>query len=76
MLTKVIIFIISLVAGSLLMMKREYIVREIGHNATAEKYLGGGGSYLMWSLIGLFIIILGFLYLLGDLDPVVSNLGM
>ncbi len=76
MLTKAIIFIISLIAGSFLMVKREYIVREIGHNATAEKYLGGGGSYLMWSLIGLLIIILGFLYLIGDLDPVIDVLNV
>jgi hypothetical protein len=72
MFLKIFIFIIALVAGLYFLVKSEYIVRVIGHNAWAEKYLGAGGTYLMWKLLGILVIILGFLYLLGDLDSYVN----
>ncbi len=72
MILKVIIFIISLAVGLYFLTKSEYIVRVIGHNAWVDSYLGRGGSYLMWKVIGIALIILGFLYMLGDLDPYLS----
>jgi hypothetical protein len=72
MILKVIIFIISLAIGLYFLTKSEYIVRVIGHNAWVDGYLGRGGSYLMWKVIGIVLIILGFLYMLGDLDPYLS----
>lgn len=74
MLSKIFLFIILTVVGLYFLIKREYIVREIGHNSTAEKYLGGGGSYMMWSIFGALLIIIGFLYLIGDLDWVIDRL--
>lgn len=74
MILRLIIFILGLGLGLYFIVKSEYIVRTIGHNQTAEKYLGAGGSYLMWKLIGILVIILGFLYLLGDLDQYLSQL--
>jgi hypothetical protein len=72
MILKIIIFVLTLVVGIYFLTKSEYIVRTIGHNATAEKYLGRGGSYLMWKLLGIIVIILGFLYLMGDLDWLIN----
>lgn len=69
MIVKIILFILALVIGLYFLIKSEYIVRVIGHNEYAERYLGSGGTYLMWKIIGIILIILGFLYLIGDLDP-------
>jgi len=68
MFLKIILFIISILVGLYFLVKSEYIVRVIGHNAWVDSYLGRGGSYLMWKVIGIIVIGLGFLYLLGDLD--------
>ncbi len=72
MVSKIIIFVLSIVVGLYFLVKSEYIVRVIGHNAWVDSYLGRGGSYLMWKVIGIAVMILGFLYLLGDLDPYIS----
>jgi len=67
-LAKILFFIGALAAGLYILLKSEYIVREIGHNSTAEKYLGPGGSYTMWKIIGVLLMVVGFLSLIGDLD--------
>jgi hypothetical protein len=68
MFTKIFIFILSWVAALYILLKTEYIVREIGHNALAEKYLGPAGSYAMWKGIAILIMVISFIYLVGDLD--------
>jgi uncharacterized membrane protein YkgB len=65
---KILFFIGALAIGLYILLKSEYIVREIGHNSSAEKYLGSGGSYTMWKIIGILLIVVGFLFLIGDLD--------
>ena len=35
-----------------------------GHNDLAERYLGGGGTYSMWKLLGVVCIVGGLLYAL------------
>lgn len=65
--TKIIVFIISLPLGLALMIKSEPLVRLFGKNSWAER-VAPGGSYTMWKLIGLIVVILGFLFLIGRLD--------
>jgi len=67
-LVKIIIFIVFFALGIFFMVRTENIVRTIGHNSLAEKYLGPGGSYLMWRIIGTIVILMGFLFLVGRLD--------
>jgi hypothetical protein len=44
---------------------RERIVNTIGKNDIAERYLGMGGTYNMWVIIGIITIIIGTMILLG-----------
>lgn len=46
------------VAFGVLCVKYSYQATQLfGHNEYAEKYLGSGGTYSMWKLLGLIIII-------------------
>ena len=75
MFSKILIFILGIGLGVLVMVYHRWFVKIVGTNATAEKYLGGGGTYLMWQLIGLLIIIITVLYVFGGLDRISSMLG-
>ena len=44
---------------------RERIVRIVGKSDLAEKYLGLGGSYNMWVIIGMITMFVGAMILLG-----------
>lgn len=63
--TRLILFIIGWAAGIAIIAYREKIARTFGKNDIAERYLGPGGTYTMWILIGIIIIIIGTLILLG-----------
>jgi len=65
---KIVVFLITESLGIYILLRTEYVVREIGHNAWAEKHLGPGGTYPMWKGIAVILMILGFVILLGDLD--------
>lgn len=65
---KIIVFIICLALGILFLVKTERIVFTVGHNSWAEKYLGGGGTYTMWKLIAILVMILGVMFLWGRFD--------
>lgn len=65
---KIIVLLVTWVSGIYILIRTEYIVREIGHNAWAEKHLGPGGTYTMWKGIAVILMIIGFVILLGDLD--------
>jgi hypothetical protein len=65
--TKIIVFVIFSPLGLYLMIKAEPLVRLFGKNSWAERVMPGG-SYTMWKLIGLIVIILGFVFLMGGLD--------
>lgn len=66
--TRLILFIIFNVVGVALIYYREKVVRLIGKNDVAEKYLGAGGSYNMWVLIGMAFMIAGLLIILGKMS--------
>jgi len=65
--TKITVFIIFFPTGLYFIIKSEPMVRLFGKNSWAERVMPGG-SYSMWKLIGLIVIILGFLFLVGSLD--------
>ena len=72
--TKITVFIISLPLGLYLMIKAEPLVRLFGKNSWAERVMPGG-SYTMWKLIGIVVIVLGFMFLMGGLDWLVYPAG-
>ena len=43
----------------------EPITRNFGSSDLAERYLGGGGTYTMWKLIGIIFIVAAFFILTG-----------
>ena len=65
--TKIPVFIISLLIGFYFLLRTMGMVRLFGKNQSAEE-VRPGGSYDMWKIIGVIIIILGFLFLVGSLD--------
>jgi len=69
---RLLLFAIFLVVGIYVIVKSEPMVRLFGHNDLAERYLGNGGSYTFWKLLGILLIILGALFLIGSLDQAIG----
>ena len=62
MLGRILFFIIGVTAGILVVIYHRWFVKTVGTSGWAEKYLGAGGTYLMWQLIGVLIIVFTVLY--------------
>lgn len=55
--------------GVLITVKADWVFENFGANAWAEAHLGSsGGSRLLYKLIGIGVIFIGFLYLTGLLQ--------
>lgn len=67
MIMRIIWFILAVAAGLAMMIYRERIARTVGKSDLAEKYLGAGGTYAMWSIIGIITIFVGLLILMGKM---------
>jgi hypothetical protein len=58
-----ILILIGGVAGGVLMMRYNYQLTQLfGYNSLAERYLGSGGTYTMWKLLGVLAILLAIWY--------------
>ena len=55
-LLKIAILILGLGVGTALIKYSYQLTQIFGHNSLAEQYLGNGGSYTMWKMLGLIII--------------------
>ena len=44
----------------------EPIAKSFGINDLAELYLGAGGTYTMWKIVGVLFIVVAFLVLMGS----------
>lgn len=62
---KILIFLLGLGAGTACVKYSFQLTKLFGHNSLAEKYLGDGGTYTMWKLIGLALIIATAWYIAG-----------
>ena len=52
------------VIGTLIVLKTEWIIANFGASAWAEEKFGtSGGSRLMWKVIGIILIFVGFLFI-------------
>lgn len=65
MLIRWMVLLIGVPLGFWVMRYKDRIVGMVGKMEWAERYLGEGGTYNMWSLIGLAIIIGSFLFFFG-----------
>ncbi|MDO8513650.1 MAG: hypothetical protein Q7S37_04060 [bacterium] len=61
---KLLMVIAAFVVGSAMIKYREKLVRMVGKNYYAEKYLGAGGSYTFWVLLGTIVIVGTVIYVL------------
>ena len=60
--------------GVLLVIKTEWFVENLGHNAWAEEHLGGsGGTRLMYKLSGILLIFGTMMWVTGMLGPLVMS---
>ncbi len=64
-LVRFLVFVLSFAAGLWIIRNSEWLVRTFGHAGWAERLLGAGGSYSVWKLGGIVVMILGFLYAVG-----------
>ena len=58
-------FLLGMALGLVIVIYTTTIVKIFGHLDWAERYLGGGGTYLAWKLIGLACIVGSFVALRG-----------
>ena len=62
-LLKLLIFILAF-GGGVAFIKYNYQLTQLfGHNSLAEQYLGNGGTYTMWKLLGVILIFGAIIYL-------------
>ncbi len=62
------VFVLTFLAGLGIIRYAEPIVRAFGHMDWAERTFGAGGTYTVWKIAGVLVIIVGFLYAIGQFD--------
>ena len=70
MIEKIFTLIIGVAVGVLVVMYHRWLVKIVGTNSWAERTFGGGGTYTMYQLLGVFIVIITVLYVTGGLEKV------
>ena len=62
-LVKIAVLIFAVFVAVLIIKYREKLVRMIGKNEWAERYLGSGGTYTFWILFALLLIFIALVWL-------------
>lgn len=70
---KILVLLIGVPISFLLIIYRYHLKQFTGDIAFAEQYLGSGGTYNLFILIGIIIFILSLMYALGTLQGFVSG---
>lgn len=70
---KFIYFLIMLAGGLAIIVYRERLQRISGNFAFAEKYLGNGGTFNFYILLGFGVIIFSFLYVTGTTEGFIQG---
>ena len=65
---QLLIFIIFTTVGTLILMNTEPIVNTTGRVGWAERHLGGAGTFALYKIIGVIIIVIGMLVATGLFD--------
>lgn len=55
---KLLVIVLGLAAGTALMKYNFQLTRLFGYNQYAERFLGSGGTYSMWKLLGVVVILI------------------
>jgi len=69
---RIIWFLVGFIGGLAMIAYREKVQRVTGNFAFAEKYLGNGGTFSFFILLGLGIILLSIFYITGTLDAIIN----
>ena len=67
-LARILVLVLTFAGGLAIIRYAEPIVRTFGYMDWAEKHLGSGGTYSAWKLIGILVMVFGFLYAIGQFD--------
>ena len=61
-----------MVVVGILLIKNNYQVSNNMRIAFAEEHLGGGGSYLVWKVLAILLILAGFSVIFGIYDNILA----
>ena len=61
-LVKILVLILGLVGGTAIIKYNYQLTHLFGYNSLAEKYLGTAGTYTMWRIFGVIIIVAAVVY--------------
>lgn len=53
-------FLVGVVGGIIILRYHFQLTQLFGHNEYAERYIGSGGTYLMWKILGVVVIVAAF----------------
>ena len=68
---KYVVTLIAVAVGCLMVIKTAWFVENFGRSDWAEAKLGGGGTTLMYKLIGIAVIVLAILGATGALGEII-----
>jgi len=67
MVARILITLLMIGLATAILKFTEPIVNMFGRNDLAERYLGVGGTYNMWKIVGVLIVLASFFVLSGDI---------
>ncbi|MFA5947124.1 MAG: hypothetical protein WC813_03805 [Patescibacteria group bacterium] len=73
MITRILIGIAVALAGCLIVWKTQIMLDSVGPIEWAERNLGGGGSRLFYKLLGVVIILIGFMVITNLFNDIVGG---
>ena len=62
---KILVLFATIGVAILILKYKEKVVRIVGKNEYAERYLGQGGTYTFWVLFAILLIVIATIWLVG-----------
>ena len=62
---KILVLIAAVILAVFIVRYRLQVVQMFGKNSYAERYLGPGGTFTLWILIALLLVVLALIWLVG-----------
>jgi hypothetical protein len=59
---KLLVLVVGFAVGTAFLKYNFQLTKLFGHNSLAERYLGEGGTYSMWKLLGIGLIVAAIIY--------------
>lgn len=68
---KYILTLLAIAGGTMMVAKSAWFVQTFGRSALGEKYLGSGGTYTMYKLLGITVIVVAMLAVTGAMGEII-----